>query len=82
MKRLFFFVGLFLAGKAAQAQCAMCRTQVENNVSDGGMSLAEGLNTGILYLFITPYIAIGVVAFFWYRQSKHNERKVSFGRRN
>lgn len=59
----------------------MCRTQVENNVSDGGLSMAEGLNTGILYLFFTPYIALGVVAFFWFRQSKWNERKVSVGKR-
>ena len=52
------------------AQCAMCRSQVTNNVSDGGMSLAQGLNYGILYLFFTPYVVLGVVAFFWYRNSK------------
>jgi hypothetical protein len=54
------------------AQCAMCRTQVVNNVSHGDTSLAAGLNLGIIYLFVTPYIAIGIVAFFWFKNAKVN----------
>lgn len=57
------------------AQCAMCRTQVVNNVSHGETSFAAGLNTGILYLFFTPYILIGVIAYLWFKNSKQNERK-------
>lgn len=64
------------------AQCAMCRATVENNVSGGETSLAAGLNTGILYLFITPYLIIGVIAFLWYKQSKANARKISLASRN
>lgn len=62
----------------SQAQCAMCRTQIVNNVSQGDTSLAAGLNAGILYLFFTPYVAIGVVAYLWFRNSKVNERKRTF----
>ena len=58
----------------ASAQCAMCKTTIKNNVSHGELSLAEGLNFGILYLFFTPYIAIAVVAFFWYYSSKRNAK--------
>lgn len=58
-----------------QAQCAMCRTQIVNNVSQGDSTLAASLNMGILYLFVTPYIAIGLVAYLWYRNAKVNERK-------
>lgn len=54
------------------AQCAMCRTTLENNVSNGDMGIAAGINTGILYLFFAPYLAIGVIAFFWYKTSKRN----------
>ncbi len=60
-----------------QAQCAMCRTQVVNNVSAGETSFAAGLNMGILYLFFTPYILIGIVAFMWFKHSKVSERKES-----
>jgi preprotein translocase subunit YajC len=68
----FYFVSTMV-----QAQCAMCRTQVVNNVSQGDVNLAAGLNTGIIYLFVMPYIAIGVIAFLWYRNSKVNEHKKS-----
>ncbi|MFT5569726.1 MAG: hypothetical protein ACI8QD_000411 [Cyclobacteriaceae bacterium] len=55
----------------------MCRTQVVNNVSNGETSFAAGLNTGIMYLFFTPYVLIAVVAYLWYRNSKYHERKKS-----
>ena len=45
------------------AQCSMCRTQVENNVSNGETSFAAGLNFGILYLFAAPYLMVMIIAF-------------------
>jgi len=51
-------------------QCAMCRATVENNVSGGETALAVGLNTGIIYLFIAPYLLIAAVIFFWYRKAR------------
>ncbi|MBK5279224.1 MAG: hypothetical protein JJE09_10220 [Bacteroidia bacterium] len=57
------------------AQCAMCRASLENNVSNGNPGIALGINFGIMYLFVTPYIAIGVIAFLWFRTSKENARK-------
>jgi len=56
------------------AQCAMCKTTVVNNVSNGELSLAEGLNFGIIYLFVTPYLAIIAIGFFWYKSSKKNPK--------
>jgi hypothetical protein len=73
-KILFLTVSL-VTYVSAEAQCAMCRTQVVNNVSAGETSLGESLNFGILYLFFTPYILLGVVAFFWFRMSKKGYRK-------
>ena len=58
-------------------QCAMCRTQVKNNVSNGETTLAEGLNNGIMFLFFTPYIVVFVIVVLWYRYSKVNNGKVS-----
>ena len=52
------------------AQCAMCRVTVENNVSSGENSIGAGLNKGILFLLATPYAAFSVIAFLWYRNSK------------
>lgn len=61
----------------AQAQCAMCRTTLENNVSQGNPGIAAGINFGILYLLATPYLAIGLIAFFWFRASKRNKNKLN-----
>lgn len=76
MKRLmlvFFF--LFLVHAGTFAQCAMCRATLENNVSNGNIGIAAGINFGILYLFFAPYLAVGVIIFLWYRTSKNNARK-------
>ncbi len=57
------------------AQCAMCRATVENNVNNGEIGLAPGLNFGILYLFAAPYLVVMVIAFLWYKQSKKKKKK-------
>ncbi|MEN2282354.1 hypothetical protein AAGF08_09465 [Algoriphagus sp. SE2] len=60
------------------AQCAMCRASVENNVANGDTSIGAGLNAGILYLFVMPYLMAMVIGFFWYRASKKRKEKLSF----
>ena len=57
------------------AQCAMCRATLENNLSNGNIGIAAGINFGILYLFLAPYTFVGLIAYFWYRTSKKNARK-------
>jgi heme/copper-type cytochrome/quinol oxidase subunit 2 len=59
MKRIALLLFLFFT-HFANAQCAMCRAVVES----GSPSEAEGLNSGILYLMIFPYILIGALFFF------------------
>ncbi len=76
MKRIFlliFFILLF-GGSGLYAQCAMCRATLENNISNGDVGIAAGINIGILYLFVAPYLAVGIIAFFWYKTSKMNAR--------
>jgi hypothetical protein len=59
------------------AQCAMCRATLENNLSNGNPGIALGINFGILYLLFAPYAAVAVIAYLWYRTSKHNAFKKS-----
>jgi hypothetical protein len=76
MKRLFVLLVLLITGlTTATAQCAMCRATLENNISQGNPGIAAGINFGILYLLVTPYLAIALIAFFWFRASK---RKTQF----
>ncbi len=76
MKKVITLIcSLALVSYDTLAQCAMCKTTIVNNVSHGELSLAEGLNFGIMYLFVTPYLAILVIGILWYRKSKINAKK-------
>ena len=79
MKRFLLSTALMLIAGLNQimAQCAMCRTTIENNVSAGDTALGSGLNMGILYLFVTPYLIIATIAYLWYKKSLENAKKVS-----
>ena len=78
MKRSILFVLLFLTYiQIGWGQCAMCRATLENNVSNGEQGIASTLNFGILYLFVTPYLLVAVVAYFWYKNSRKNGSKKS-----
>jgi hypothetical protein len=61
---------LFVFAVSANAQCAMCRATVENQYSSGEGSLAAGLNMGIIYLMLIPYVLLFVTAVMWYKRSK------------
>lgn len=81
MKRIAIVLGIFLVllAQEASAQCAMCRTQLENNVSNGSPGIAAGINTGILYLLVMPYLAIVILAFFWFKSSRKNAGELNKG---
>lgn len=72
--KIVFLVSLMLLTVPAIsiAQCAMCRTQLENNVSNGDVGIAAGINTGILYLLSMPYLIVLVLGYFWYKTSRKN----------
>ena len=48
-----FFIGLFLVS----SQCAMCRVVAESS-RESGETIANGLNSGILYLMLFPYLLL------------------------
>jgi hypothetical protein len=57
----------------SMAQCAMCRGSVESSMGNGRNNVGVGLNTGILYLFVIPYLTVAVVGYLWYRSSKKDK---------
>jgi hypothetical protein len=66
MKQKIFILILFvlLTSVTAEAQCAMCRAVLESEESGAA---AEGINNGIIYLMIFPYLLIGGVGYAIYR---------------
>ena len=51
----------------AEAQCAMCRAVLE---SEEGGQTAKGINNGIVYLMIFPYLLVAGVGYAIYRSRK------------
>ncbi len=78
MKRITLVITLLLwVSLDLMAQCAMCRATLENNVSNGQVGVAAGINFGILYLFIMPYLIVVVLGLLWYKKSRDNQRSVA-----
>ena len=82
MKRLAIVFGilmLFILNVAdTMAQCAMCRGTVESSMGNGRNNVGVGLNTGIIYLFVMPYLLVAVIGYLWYRNSKKNQQEREF----
>ena len=55
---------LLLVSLPVEAQCAMCRAVLE---SDESGQAAKGINNGIMYLMIFPYLLIAGVGYAIYR---------------
>ncbi len=57
INRTLFILIFALSYVASYAQCSMCRAVAESS-QNGGSSIANGLNTGILYLMLFPYLLL------------------------
>ena len=57
----------FLLNDFIYAQCAMCRAVLESSENEG---MAEGINSGIVYLAFLPYLLVFFMIFFVYRKFK------------
>lgn len=68
-KRVFLIVFGFTSTNMLQAQCAMCKAVVES----GEKGLAEGVNDGIMYLMVFPYILVAVLGYALYRYKKQQK---------
>ena len=71
MKKLLFLL-IFTAcclmiNNAATAQCSICA----KTVMQMGTKPAEGFNSGIVYLMVIPYVAIGIVGYKWWKNEKN-----------
>lgn len=75
MKRFaIIFAILLLNAATAAAQCAMCRSTLENNYSAGNPGIGAGINTGILYLLSMPYLAALIIGYLWYKSSRNGQK--------
>jgi hypothetical protein len=70
---ILFFVG---ANLDVDAQCAMCRAQLETSGANPNAK-NTGINSGILYLMLCPYLLIGGIACAWYYSNKKKKAQLT-----
>ena len=68
-KLLFILLGLFVMVQA-EAQCSIC-TKTASQLGEGP---AQGLNAGIVYLMLTPFVLAGFIGYRWWRKEKQMNR--------
>ncbi len=73
-KAVFILLLLVLVSFDAQAQCAMCRAVLE---SEADQSAAKGINDGIMYLMVFPYLLMGGVAYMIWRSRRKSKEEQS-----
>ena len=64
---LFLFIQM-----EAWSQCTMCKATVESQIKEGNLSM-DGINHGIIYLMIAPYLlmlGVGNILYKNYLKSK------------
>ncbi len=69
-KILFILLVFLIAPLDMDAQCSMCRAVLESQATP---TAAEGINDGIVYLMIFPYLLMAGVAYFIWRSRKQQK---------
>ncbi len=61
---ILFVLALLFLNDFVSAQCSMCRAVLE---SEQGLQTAKGINDGIVYLMVIPYILVALVSWRVYK---------------
>jgi len=73
-KLLLLLIFIAILTDISFGQCAMC-TAVADEATKNGSSAGAGINKGVLYLFLSPYLIVATIGFIWWR-SKRNAQEV------
>jgi hypothetical protein len=81
MKKCFLFLTLaFLlnlgTGLSGIAQCPMCKASLESNQKgkETTQTYGKGINMGILFLLVIPYLAAGTIGFVYYKNYRKRKQ--------
>ena len=66
---VFLFVLAALTAGNTSAQCSVC----SKTASQLGPKAATGLNTGIIYLMITPFLISGYIGYRWWKNNRDTD---------
>lgn len=78
MKKILLSFILLISPFWVEAQCSMCKAVVESNMQSDANAVGAGINDGIMYLMIFPYlvfIGIGIIVYRLHMKNKRAEQK-------
>lgn len=67
---------VFFSTPELVAQCAMCKGAAETALKQGGGD-PKGLNNGILYMLMMPYLLVGAIGYWWWRNRRQEQEQVA-----
>ena len=70
MRFITLFLLFFLMMTESSAQCSMCRAVLE---SGEAQETAKGINNGIIYLMVIPYLLVGLVGYQIFKLQKNKD---------
>lgn len=59
---------------SSSAQCSLCKSSAESSLKEGDKQ-AKGLNAGIMYLLVMPYLLVGGIGYYWYANQKKQRQQ-------
>ncbi len=68
---LFSFQILLFSQFTVDAQCSLCTKTAQQM----GEKPAQGMNSGILYLMMMPFVIVGFIGFRWWKNNKAVEEQ-------
>lgn len=69
----FWLLALLNHSQPVSAQCAMCKAVAKSNIDSRKNEVGKGINSGVFYLLVTPYLLVGGLAFYIYKNRKNRE---------
>ncbi len=75
IKPLLLILLVMVVAQVAYSQCAMC-TEVADEASRNGNSAGDGINKGVLYLFLSPYLIVATIGFILWRSRRKAQQEI------
>ena len=75
IKPLVLILLVMTVAHVAYSQCAMC-TEVADEASRNGNSAGDGINKGVLYLFLSPYLIVATIGFILWRSRRKAQQEI------
>jgi hypothetical protein len=74
-KSLLLTLLLLVIAHVAFSQCAMC-TEIADEATKNGNTAGDGINKGVLYLFLSPYLIVGTIGFILWRSRRRAQQEL------